>query len=156
LVNEPELIVPFTIPISSTVNEPSLIALLKLNVIVLAAPNLGGKHSNVAITVAANSFTDVTGNTNTTIAKNTTKISNLKELIDINTDLTHWDVSHVPFTIPISSTVNEPSLIALLKLNVIVLAAVFAPPLPVIIRVGLIASSTRLPLAIILVNKLAV
>jgi uncharacterized membrane protein YqaE (UPF0057 family) len=30
---------------------------------------------------------------------------------------------------------------AALKLNVIVLAAVFAPPLPVIIRVGLIASS---------------
>jgi surface protein len=28
------------------------------------------------------------------IAKNTTKISNLKELIDIKTDLTHWDVSH--------------------------------------------------------------
>jgi hypothetical protein len=51
------------------------------------------KHSmciNVAITVAANSFTDVAGNTNTTIAKNTTKISNLKELIDIKTDLTHW------------------------------------------------------------------
>jgi hypothetical protein len=37
--------------------------------------------------------------------------------------------------------------------NVIVLAAVFAPPLPVIIRVGLIASSTKLPLAIKLVNK---
>jgi hypothetical protein len=36
----------------------------------------------------------VVGNTNTTIAKNTTKISNLKDQIDINTDLTHWDVSH--------------------------------------------------------------
>jgi Ca2+-binding RTX toxin-like protein len=33
---------------------------------------------------------------------------------------------------------------ALLKLNVIVLAAVFLPPLPVIIRVGLTASSTKL------------
>jgi hypothetical protein len=48
--------------------------------------------------------------------------------------------------LPISSTVNDPSLMAALKLNVIVLAAVFAPPLPVIIRVGLIPSSTKLPL----------
>jgi hypothetical protein len=31
------LIVPFVIPISSTVNDPSLMAALKLNVIVLAA-----------------------------------------------------------------------------------------------------------------------
>jgi hypothetical protein len=66
----------------------------------MVTPNLGGKHSNVAITVAANTFTDVAGNTNTTIAKNTTKISNLKELVNINgigsdVDLTHWDVSHV-------------------------------------------------------------
>jgi hypothetical protein len=37
MVNEPELIVPLTIPISSTVNNPSLTALLKLNMIVLAA-----------------------------------------------------------------------------------------------------------------------
>jgi hypothetical protein len=34
---------------------------------------------------------------------------------------------------------------AALKLNVIVLAVAFAPPLPVIIRVGLTASSTKLP-----------
>jgi hypothetical protein len=47
------------------------------------------KHSNVGITVAANTFTDVVGNTNTTIAKNTTTISNLKDQIDIKTDLTH-------------------------------------------------------------------
>jgi hypothetical protein len=33
----------------------------------------------------------------------------------------------------------DPSLMALLKLNVIVLAAVFLPPLPVIIRVGLVS-----------------
>jgi hypothetical protein len=61
-------------------------------------------------------------------------------LIDIKTDLTHWDVSHV-------SDAHDPSLMAALKLNVIVLAAVFVPPLSVIIRVGLIASSTKLPLA---------
>jgi hypothetical protein len=36
---------------------------------VMVTPNLGGKHSNVGITVAANTFTDVVGNTNTTIAK---------------------------------------------------------------------------------------
>jgi hypothetical protein len=40
------------------------------------------------------------------------------------------EVNTVPFTIPISSTVNDPSLTILLKLNVIVLATVFAPPLP--------------------------
>jgi hypothetical protein len=45
---------------------------------------------------------------------------------------------------PISSTVNDSSLMAALKLNVIVLAVAFAPPLPVIIRVGLTASSTKL------------
>ncbi|SEH65603.1 hypothetical protein BAZSYMA_ACONTIG00984_10 [Bathymodiolus azoricus thioautotrophic gill symbiont] len=58
----------------------------------------------------------------------------------------------MPLTIPISSTVNDPSLMALLKLNVIVLAAVFLPPLPMIVRVGLV-SSTKLPLAIKPVNK---
>jgi hypothetical protein len=42
----------------------------------------------------------------------------------------------VPFSMSISSTVNDPSLMILLKLKVIVLAAVSAPPLPVIIRVG--------------------
>jgi hypothetical protein len=125
----------------------------------MVTPNLGGKHSNVGITVAANTFTDVVGNTNTTIAKNTTKISNLKDQIDINTDLTHWDVSHASdaqkafFNATTFNQVNDPSLMAALKLNVIVLAAVFAPPLPVIIRVGLIPSSTKLPLAIKLVNK---
>jgi hypothetical protein len=35
----------------------------------MVTPSLGGKHSNVGITVAANTFTDVVGNTNTTIAK---------------------------------------------------------------------------------------
>jgi hypothetical protein len=36
---------------------------------VMVTPNLGGKHSNVGITVAANTFTDVVGNTNTTITQ---------------------------------------------------------------------------------------
>ena len=81
--------------VNGTINSGSFTKVSETQYTVMVTPNLGGKHSNVAITVAANSFTDVTGNTNTTIAKNTTKISNLKELIDINTDLTHWDVSHV-------------------------------------------------------------
>jgi hypothetical protein len=42
----------------------------------------------------------------------------------------------VPFTIPISFKVNNPSLMVLLKLNVILLAAVLIPPLPVIVMVG--------------------
>jgi hypothetical protein len=68
------------------------------------------------------------GNANTAITKNTTKISSLKESVDIDgkgsdVDLTHWNVSH---------------------------------PLPRIIKVGPVLSSTKLPLVIILVNKLAV
>jgi hypothetical protein len=47
-------------------------------------------------------------------------------------------------------------LMASLNLNMIVLAVVSAPPLPRIIKVGPVLSSTKLPLAIILVNKLAV
>jgi hypothetical protein len=45
---------------------------------------------------------------------------------------------------------------ALLKLNAIVLAVVFAPPLPLIIRVGLTASSTKLPLAIALKTQVMI
>ncbi len=44
----------------------------------------------------------------------------------------------------------------LLKLKVIVLVIVFVPPLPVIVRVGLMESSTKLPLPYKLVNKLVV
>jgi ribosomal protein S8E len=114
------LIVPFTIPISSTVNDPSL---------------------------------TIANNTNTTIITNTANIIDLKKWVDIDgngsdADLTSWDVSHVnepelivPFTIPISSTVNDPSLTILLKLNVIVLATVFAPPLPVIQSEGFLGCS---------------
>ncbi len=85
---------------NGTINSGSFTKVSETQYTVMVTPNLGGKHSNVAITVAANTFTDVTGNTNTTIAKNTTKISNLKELVNINgigsdVDLTHWDVSHV-------------------------------------------------------------
>jgi hypothetical protein len=42
---------------------------------IVVTPSLGGQHSNVAITVLANTFVDIVGNTNTAIAKNTTKIS---------------------------------------------------------------------------------
>ncbi|VVH58504.1 Chitinase (EC, partial [uncultured Gammaproteobacteria bacterium] len=85
---------------NGTINSGSFTKVSETQYTVMVTPNLGGKHSNVAITVAANTFTDVAGNTNTTIAKNTTKISNLKELVNINgigsdVDLTHWDVSHV-------------------------------------------------------------
>ncbi|SEH65702.1 secreted protein [Bathymodiolus azoricus thioautotrophic gill symbiont] len=62
----------------------------------------------------------------------------------------------VPFVMLISSMVNDPPLMASLNLNMIVLAVVSAPPLPRIIKVGPVLSSTKLPLAIILVNKLAV
>jgi hypothetical protein len=65
---------------NGTINSGSFTKVSETQYTVMVTPNLGGKHSNVAITVAANTFTDVAGNTNTTIAKNTTKISNLKEL----------------------------------------------------------------------------
>ncbi|SHN92361.1 BspA family leucine-rich repeat surface protein, partial [bacterium endosymbiont of Bathymodiolus sp. 5 South] len=85
---------------NGTINLGSFTKVSETQYTVMITPNLGGKHSNVAITVAANAFTDVTGNTNTAIAKNTTKISNLKESVDIDgkgsdVDLSHWDVSHV-------------------------------------------------------------
>jgi hypothetical protein len=70
--------------------------------------------------VLANTFVDIVGNTNTAITKNTTKISD------------------VPFEILISSTLNDPFLMASLKLKVIVLEAVFFPPLPVIVKVGVV------------------
>ncbi len=44
----------------------------------------------------------------------------------------------VPFEILISSTVNDPFLMASLKLKVIVLVTVFLPPLPVIVKVGVV------------------
>ncbi|CAB5495405.1 BspA family leucine-rich repeat surface protein, partial [Bathymodiolus thermophilus thioautotrophic gill symbiont] len=62
-----------------------------------------GKHSNVAITVAAGAFADIVGNVNTAVAKNETRINYLAKWIDLvrgngrndNTDITMWDVSHV-------------------------------------------------------------
>jgi hypothetical protein len=51
---------------------------------IVVTPSLGGQHSNVAITVLANTFVDIVGNTNTAIAKNTTKISDLKDQVDID------------------------------------------------------------------------
>ncbi len=86
--------------VNSTINSDSFTKVSETQYTIIVTPSLGGKHSNVAITVAANTFTDVAGNTNVAIVKNTTKISNLKELVNINgigsdVDLTHWDVSHV-------------------------------------------------------------
>jgi hypothetical protein len=52
--------------------------------LIVVTPSLGGQHSNVAITVAANTFTDIVGNANTAIAKNTTQIIYLKKQVDIN------------------------------------------------------------------------
>ncbi|CAB5495947.1 hypothetical protein THERMOT_413 [Bathymodiolus thermophilus thioautotrophic gill symbiont] len=66
----------------------------------VVAPSLGGKHSNVAITVAADTFENIAGNSNVAISKNETSITLLKDRVAIGTessidDLTHWDVSHV-------------------------------------------------------------
>ncbi|OJA03529.1 BspA family leucine-rich repeat surface protein, partial [Bathymodiolus thermophilus thioautotrophic gill symbiont] len=61
-------------------------------------PSLGGMHNNVAITVAANTFTDSAGNANTVITKNATRLFNLGEHVGADTDLTNWDVSHVSST----------------------------------------------------------
>jgi hypothetical protein len=73
----------------------------------MVTPSLGGKHSNVAITVetntltgTANTLTDISdnGNTHTATTKNITRISYLKNLVDIDgkdsdVDLTHWDAA---------------------------------------------------------------
>jgi hypothetical protein len=64
-------------------------------------------------------------------------------ITNILTDLTHWDVSHASDAQKAffnATTFNQ---------NI----GSWDVPLPVIIRVGLIASSTKLPLAIKLVNK---
>jgi hypothetical protein len=62
-------------------------------------------------------------------------------------------VSETQYTVIVTPSLGGKHSNVAIKLNVIVLAAVFLPPLPVIIRVGLTASSTKLPLAIKLVNK---
>jgi hypothetical protein len=56
--------------------------------------------ANVLVKRGANTFVDIVGNTNTAIAKNTTKISDLKDQVDIDGSgfdvvLTSWNVSHV-------------------------------------------------------------
>jgi hypothetical protein len=100
--------------------------------LIVVTPSLGGQHSNVAITVAANTFTDIVGNANTAITKNTTQIIYLKKQVDINGNGSDVDLT-----------------------KVIVLAVVSVPPLFIIVRVGLVALSTKLPLAIKLANKSA-
>ena len=85
---------------NGTINAGSFTKVSAAQYTIIVTPDLGGQHSNVAITVAANTFVDIAGNANTGIVKNTTKINNLKDRIDIDgnnsdVDLTHWDVSHV-------------------------------------------------------------
>ncbi len=70
---------------------------------IMLTPSLGGKHSNVAITVetstltgTANTLTDISdnGNTHTATTKNTTRISYLKNLVDIDGNGTDVDLTH--------------------------------------------------------------
>jgi hypothetical protein len=60
------------IVVNSTINSDSFTKVSDTNYTIIVTPSLGGKHSNVAIKVAANTFTDVAGNTNVAIVKNTT------------------------------------------------------------------------------------
>jgi surface protein len=85
---------------NGTINTGSFTKISDTQYTIVVTPNLGGNHSNVAITVLANTFVDIAGNTNTTTTKNTTKISNLKDQVDIDGNdidavLTSWNVSHV-------------------------------------------------------------
>jgi hypothetical protein len=85
---------------NGTINAGSFTKVSAAQYTIVVTPSLGGQHSNVAITVAANTFVDIAGNANAGIVKNTTKISNLKARIDIDgnnpdVDLTRWDVSHL-------------------------------------------------------------
>ncbi|SHA15745.1 Chitinase [Bathymodiolus thermophilus thioautotrophic gill symbiont] len=89
--------------INGTINAGSLTKINETQYTIKVTPNLGGKHSNVAITVAAGAFADIVGNVNTAVAKNETRINYLAKWIDLvrgngrndNTDITMWDVSHV-------------------------------------------------------------
>ena len=86
--------------VNGTINSGSLTKVSETQYTIMVTQSLGGKHSNVAITVVANTFTDVAGNTNVVITKNMTQINNLTSQVNINNtnsdvDLTHWDVTHV-------------------------------------------------------------
>jgi hypothetical protein len=81
---------------NGTINAGSFTKVSAAQYTIIVTPDLGGQHSNVAITVTANTFVDIAGNANTGIVKNTTKINNLKDRIDIDgnnsdVDLTHWE-----------------------------------------------------------------
>jgi hypothetical protein len=58
--------------VNSTINSDSFTKVSETQYTIIVTPSLGGKHSNVAITVVANTFTDVAGNINVAIVKNTT------------------------------------------------------------------------------------
>ncbi|SGZ64586.1 Chitinase [Bathymodiolus thermophilus thioautotrophic gill symbiont] len=85
---------------NGAINAGSFTRVSETQYTIQVTPNLGGKHSNVAVMVAANTFVDVAGDINTVITKNTTKLNTLKDRVDIDgkghdTDLTNWSVSHV-------------------------------------------------------------
>jgi hypothetical protein len=84
--------------VHGTIDSGSFTKVSETQYTIRVTPSLGGEHSNVAITVAANTFTNIAGNANTAIAKNITKIRTLGDRIDIgkysDIDLSNWDVSH--------------------------------------------------------------
>jgi surface protein len=98
LVNEPALMVPFSMSISSTVNDPSLMILLKLKVIVSNASN------------AFESATSFNQNIGSWDVGNATNMS----LMFYKAALVNEPALMVPFSMSISSTVNDPSLMILL------------------------------------------
>jgi hypothetical protein len=72
--------------VNGTINSGSFTKVSETQYTIMVTPSLGGKHSNVAITVetntltgTANTLTDISdnGNTHTATTKNTTRISYL-------------------------------------------------------------------------------
>ncbi len=86
--------------VNGTIDAGSFTKVSDTQYTIMVTPNLSGRHSNVAITVAANTLKNLTGNPSATIAKNTTNITFLRDKVDIDgngsdNNLTNWDVSHV-------------------------------------------------------------
>jgi hypothetical protein len=76
--------------VNGTINSGSFTKVSATQYTIMVTPSLGGKHSNVAITTeinnTTNTLTDISdnGNTHTATTKNTTQISYLKNLVDID------------------------------------------------------------------------
>ncbi|CAC9452951.1 hypothetical protein, partial [uncultured Gammaproteobacteria bacterium] len=86
--------------VNGTIDTGSFTKVSDTQYTIMVTPNLSGRHSNVAITVAANTFTNLAGNPNATATKNTTSVTFLRDKVDIDgngsdDDLTNWDVSYV-------------------------------------------------------------